>query len=86
MAELDTAKFEEIYFRRIRYMNIAFWTHLILSVATRVRHICRQECERYGTTWACPPAVGTLKACEDRIHSYGRAVFFSQRSRGFTIL
>ena len=25
----------------------------------------------------CPPAVGTLEACEKRIRSYGKAVFFS---------
>ncbi len=48
-----------------------------LSVETRVRQICRQECERYGSTWACPPAVGTLEECEKRIRSYGKAVFFS---------
>ena len=76
MAELDTAKFEEfisaypIYEYRILDTSD-------LSVETRVRQICRQECERYGSTWACPPAVGTLEACEKRIRSYGKAVFFS---------
>ena len=76
MAELDTAKFEEfisaypIYEYRILDTSD-------LSVATRVRQICRQECERYGSTWACPPAVGTLEECEKRIRSYGKAVFFS---------
>ena len=43
----------------------------------RVRIICQTECERYGSTWACPPAVGTLQECEDRIRSYDSAVFFS---------
>lgn len=43
----------------------------------RVRTICREECERYNTTWACPPAVGTLEECDRRIHSYPYAVFFS---------
>ena len=77
MAELDTAKFEEfisaypIYEYRILDTSD-------LSVATRVRQICRQECERYGSTWACPPAVGTLEECEKRIRSYGKAVFFSR--------
>ena len=78
MAELDTAKFEEfisaypIYEYRILDTSD-------LSVATRVRQICRQECERYGSTWACPPAVGTLEECEKRIRS---CVFF-QCCRGF---
>lgn len=45
--------------------------------ADRVRIICREECERYGTTWACPPAVGTIAECEKRICSYPQGVFFS---------
>ena len=27
-----------------------------IKVQSRVRTICKQECERYGSTWACPPA------------------------------
>lgn len=82
MAELDTAKFEEfisaypIYEYRILDTSD-------LSVKTRVRQICKQECERYGSTWACPPAVGTLEECEKKIRSYGKAVFFFQCCRGF---
>ena len=26
-----------------------------IKVQSRVRTICKQECERYGSTWACPP-------------------------------
>lgn len=48
-----------------------------LKTEERVRIICKQECERYGTTWACPPAVGTLEECAGRIHSYDNAVLFS---------
>ena len=48
-----------------------------VCVHERVRTICKQECERYGSTWACPPAVGELSECEKKIHSYSRAVFFS---------
>lgn len=43
----------------------------------RVRIICQTECQRYGSTWACPPAVGTLEECEAKIKSYTKAVFFS---------
>ena len=31
-----------------------------LPVEDRVRTVCKQECERYGSTWACPPGVGEL--------------------------
>lgn len=48
-----------------------------IKVRERVRTICKEECERYGTTWACPPAVGTLEECEKRIHSYEKGIFFS---------
>lgn len=48
-----------------------------LSVYERVRTICQVECERYGSTWACPPGVGTVKECEQRIKSFRQAIFFS---------
>ena len=38
-----------------------------IGIEERVRTICRQECERYESTWACPPAVGTLEECEKKI-------------------
>ncbi|WP_373214926.1 DUF2284 domain-containing protein [Ruminococcus sp. 5_1_39BFAA] len=73
---LDMEKFEEfianypIYeYRLIRTADI--------HGAERVRTICRVECERYGTTWACPPAVGSLEECEKKIKSYPDGVFFS---------
>ena len=48
-----------------------------ISVYPRVRTICRVECERYGSTWACPPAVGTIEECEKRIKAYPQGIFFS---------
>lgn len=48
-----------------------------IFVRERVRTICRTECQRYGSTWACPPAVGALEECEAKIKSYTNAVFFS---------
>lgn len=48
-----------------------------ISVYPRVRTICRVECERYGSTWACPPAVGTIEECEKRIKAYPKGIFFS---------
>lgn len=48
-----------------------------ITTEERVRMICEKECVRYNSTWACPPAVGTLNECEERIHSYPQAVFFS---------
>ncbi len=43
----------------------------------RVRYICQNECERYGTSWSCPPAVGTVKECEERCRAYDTCFVFS---------
>lgn len=43
-----------------------------LTFTERVRYICRKECQMYGKTWACPPAVGTVEACRARCLAYPR--------------
>ena len=43
----------------------------------RVRMICKKECPRYGTSWSCPPAVGTVEECVDRCRQYDDVLFFS---------
>ena len=48
-----------------------------IGTEERVRTICQQECQRYNTTWACPPAVGSLAECREKILRYPEAVFFS---------
>lgn len=57
-----------------------------IDVVDRVRTVCKQECQRYGTTWACPPAVGELSECERKIRSYPEGVFFSSVSEVDDIL
>lgn len=48
-----------------------------LQFEPRVRMVCEQECPRYGSTWACPPAVGELEECSSRCKEYPEALFFS---------
>ena len=44
----------------------------------QVRTLCEGNvCRCYGTTWACPPAVGTLEDCRKRCLSYRRILVFS---------
>ena len=43
----------------------------------RVRTICEQECPMYNTTWACPPAVGTVEECKARCLSYPHALMMT---------
>lgn len=73
---LDIEKFEKFIANYPIYEYRMIKTEDI-QVAERVRTICRAECERYGTTWACPPAVGSLAECEKKIKSYPDGVFFS---------
>ena len=43
------------------------------------REICRQNtCRSYGTSWACPPGVGTEEECIARFRSYDRMILFSR--------
>lgn len=43
-----------------------------------VRRLCEQNtCGFYGTTWACPPAVGTLESCKEKCLSFQNALVFN---------
>lgn len=57
---LDTNRFEE-FISQYPIYEYRVLDAAEIQVRERVRTICKQECERYGTTWACPPAVGTLE-------------------------
>ena len=41
-----------------------------LEFSERIRYICSAECPMYNKTWACPPAVGEVKACEDKCKAF----------------
>lgn len=44
-----------------------------------VRSLCKEnKCGRYQTTWACPPAVGTLEECRNRCMKYEELQVFSK--------
>ena len=43
-----------------------------------IRKICKENsCRNYGTTWACPPAVGTIEECKKRVMQYEKMLLFS---------
>lgn len=48
-----------------------------LTFTPRVRLVCETDCKRYGASWACPPAVGTVEACKARCLSYPHAFLFT---------
>lgn len=45
-----------------------------------VRYICRTECPRYGASWSCPPAVGTVEECRQRCEAYEGGFLFTTMS------
>ncbi len=46
-----------------------------------IRDICAtDQCRCYGKSWSCPPAVGTLEECRQRIESYDTMILFSLKT------
>ena len=45
-----------------------------LEFSERIRYICTTECPMHGKTWACPPAVGAVDACQKRCLQYERCL------------
>ena len=43
----------------------------------KVRTICKKECPRYGKSWSCPPAVGSVEKCMETCREYPYALLFS---------
>ena len=48
-----------------------------LHFSERVRHVCETECPMYGTTWACPPGVGSVEDCRARCLAYPEALLLT---------
>jgi len=48
-----------------------------IEFSEKIRTVCETECLRYGTTWACPPAVGTVAECEKRCRAYSDFFVFT---------
>ena len=43
-----------------------------------IQDICRSNaCRVYGKTWACPPAIGGIEECRERVNQYKNAMVFS---------
>ena len=49
-----------------------------IPFSDEVRHLCEgNACRCYGTSWACPPAVGTVEECRARCSAYTQMLVFS---------
>ena len=45
-----------------------------LEFSHRIRYICQAECPMYNKTWACPPAVGEVDACQVKCLGYSNCL------------
>jgi predicted metal-binding protein len=49
-----------------------------LRFSDEIRHICEGNvCRNYRSTWACPPAVGTIGECRQRCSEYKKMLLLS---------
>ena len=48
-----------------------------LEFNQRIRWICEHECPMYGKSWACPPGVGSVEACEKKCAQYASCLMIS---------
>ena len=55
----------------------AFMDSAEVEFSDRVRTICKKECTRYGHSWSCPPAVGSVRSCEAICKKYPKTLLFS---------
>lgn len=51
-----------------------------LTFSPRVRLVCETDCARCGTSWACPPAVGSVEECQAHCLSYPHALLITTMS------
>lgn len=46
-----------------------------IRVIPEVRAACAEnKCRKYGKSWVCPPACGTLEECEQKLRSYQKGL------------
>ena len=48
-----------------------------LEFSSRIRWICEHECPMYGQSWACPPGVGDVDACQKKCCSFENCLLIS---------
>ncbi len=67
---LDYKKLEEIG-KDAGFTVVAPLDVSTIQVMQEVRDMCAANtCGQYGKNWCCPPGVGTLEECDERIHRY----------------
>ena len=63
----------ELLDAQLSELPLYFYTYIDpekLEFSSRIRWICQNECPMYGQTWACPPGVGEVCQCEQKVRAY----------------
>jgi len=67
----------ETYLNELPLYLYAYISPDDLEYAQRIRWICENDCPMYGKSWACPPGVGEVSACERKCKSYENCLLIS---------
>ena len=60
----------------------AFMKSTDVIFSEEVRNLCKQnKCGMYGSSWACPPAVGSVEECMAKCLPYTHALMFTTTSK-----
>jgi predicted metal-binding protein len=69
----------ETIFGEVGFSEFGFIETDRLVYHPEIREICEgNTCRNYNTSWACPPAVGTIEECRARVARYDTMLLFSR--------
>lgn len=72
--ELDFEKIKEVC-TRLHADRMALIDVKQMIFRTELREMCKSNtCGRYGTNWACPPAIGEFEEAKQKVLKYNKAV------------
>lgn len=70
----------DIPFREIGIFQYGVIKTADIVFSKEVRKMCEDNvCRLYGTTWACPPAVGSVEECKGKCLRYESALVFNAK-------
>lgn len=67
----------EAFITQFPIYQYAFATPQDVNFDDTTRIYCKQECNKYGSSWSCAPSVGKIPQCKERCMEYTDVLFFS---------
>lgn len=67
---------------RLAIHEYTFMKSTDVIFSEEVRDLCKQnKCRMYGSSWACPPAVGSVAECKAQCLAYSHAFMFTTATK-----